>query len=120
MKRKIWLDANRFVSCEIENEGKLDIYKPYKMCPELVDAMGSNGYFLKGVNVEHNEILVDRTLFLFNGGIYNLNQCSDLFEWFGESKVYEFTYYYNRIVFHHPDGRFYAAYIEDTDNYTKI
>ena len=119
MKRKVFLSDNRYITCEVTNgDNNIDIYEPYKMSEELVDAMRDNGYYLK--EVQDDAILVDRTYFFFKNGCYILNQCSDLFEWFGDSQIGDFTYYYNKVVFHAFDGRFYAADIDDTTNYIMI
>jgi hypothetical protein len=64
-------------------------------------------------------ININRRCFKFKGERYTLKQCSDIFEWFGDAEVYEFTYYYDRVVFHTPNG-FFAAYIEDTSNYIGV
>ena len=119
MKRKIWLDDIRYEVCEIEHgDNNIDIYEPYKMSDELVKAMKTNGYSIK--EVKDDAILVNREFFYFQGGCYYLNQCSDLLEWFGDSQIGHFTYYYNKVVFHAFDRRFYAADIDDTSNFIQI
>lgn len=119
MKRKIWLDDVRYAVCEVEHgDNNIDIYEPNYMSSDLVNAMRDNGYYLK--EVQDDAVLVDRTFFFFKNGCYRLNQCSDLFEWFGDSQVGDFTYYYNKVVFHSFDGRFYAADIDDTTNFIQI
>ena len=50
-----------------------------------------------------------------DGITYTLNQCDDIWKWFDESKVGEFTRFYSKIVFHKKDG-FYAAYFDDWTN----
>lgn len=50
-----------------------------------------------------------------NGKTYTLNQCEDIWKWFKESVIGEYTRYYNRVVFHTEDG-FYAAYADDLSN----
>lgn len=50
-----------------------------------------------------------------NGKTYTLNQCEDIWKWFKESVVGEFTRYYNSVVFNTEDG-FYAAYADDLSN----
>ena len=50
-----------------------------------------------------------------NGRTYVLNQCEDIWKWFKESIVGEFTRFYNRVVFHTEDG-FYSAYADDLSN----
>ena len=50
-----------------------------------------------------------------NGKNYVLNQCEDIWEWFKESVIGEYTRYYDRVVFHTEDG-FYAAYADDLTN----
>ena len=118
---KIWINPERFALCEVEQNAKLDIYHIVSSgfgIETIKKAMVENGYFI--VDADEDVIVVDRQSFFFKGERYSLNQCSDLWDWFGESRVYEFTYYYDRIVFHSPDRHFYGAFIEDTDNYTKI
>lgn len=51
---------------------------------------------------------------------FHLNQCEDIFEWFRTSEECDFTRYYKHVVFHHPNGRFYAAYADDIDNFIEI
>lgn len=51
----------------------------------------------------------------FLGINYTLNQCEDIWKWFEESIVGEFTRYYNSVVFHTEEG-FYAAYADDLSN----
>ena len=119
--KKIWLDNERFVACEVESSdcGRYDYYIcPKNRVDEVVKAMKDNGmcvleWFDTGV------ITINRRCFKFKGERYTLKQCSDIFEWFGDAQVYEFTYYYDRVVFHTPSG-FFAAYIEDTSNYIGI
>lgn len=55
----------------------------------------------------------------FNGKKYILNQCEDIWKWFKESKVGEYTRFFSRAVFHAEDG-FYAAYIDDLSNYARV
>ena len=50
-----------------------------------------------------------------NGKTYTLNQCEDIWKWFTESVVGEFTHYYHKIVFHTEEG-FYAVYADDLSN----
>lgn len=49
------------------------------------------------------------------GKNYTLNQCEDIFKWFEDSVVGEFTRYYNKAVFHTESG-FYAAYADNLSN----
>ena len=122
MKRKIYLNGERYVECRISNCEHIDVYSfdfPDKK-EEIKQAMINNGYKLViPMDEEPDDIVVNRNQFYFKGEKYDLNQCSDIFEWFEESLVYEFTYYYDRIVFHTPLGII-AAYIEDTSNYMRI
>lgn len=48
-------------------------------------------------------------------GKYTLNQCEDIWKWFTESAVGEYTHYYNNVVFHTDKG-FYAAYADNLTN----
>lgn len=121
-ERKIWLDGERFVSCEVKEYFRDNNYE-YYTCPkgrvfEVVSAMKNNGMVV--VSIDETQICVNRKKMWFQSDLYELNQCSDLIEWFTDSKECEFTYYYNRVVFHHPDGHFYAGYREDINNYIQI
>jgi len=124
MKRKIWLDPERFALCEVESFEKVDIYHNLTRIDieSIKEAMINNGYCVERIVCDpiDDAVVVDKLSFFFMGERYDLNQCSDILEWVGDSQVYDFTRYYDKIVFHHPDGRFYAAYIEDTSNYFKI
>ena len=119
--KKIWLDANRFVSCEVDDRSSdtFDFYtSPKERVFDVVTAMRYNGMLV--ASIDGNRICVNRTKMWFQGDLYKLRQCSDLFEWFGDSQIGDFTYYYNKVVFHAFDGRFYAADIDDTTNYIMI
>ena len=119
MKRKIWLDGERFVLCEItRQQGEFDYYScPKERMVEVIEAMRYNGMLV--ASADGSSICVNRTKMWFQGELYNLNQCSDIFEWF-QSSAFEFTYYYDRVVFHTHDGKFCAAYREDLNNYIEI
>lgn len=54
---------------------------------------------------------------ILNGETYTLNQAEDedLYQWFEESKVGEFTRFYSQYVFHKANGC-YAAYVNDISN----
>lgn len=123
MRRKIWLDGEHFIACEVVYQGGgVDSYLfCSKRREELIRAMKDYGFDIipSKLGLE-NEISVNRAVFYFQGEQFTLKQCSDIFEWFGDSCVGQFTYYYDRVVFHHTDGKFYAAYIEDTTNFIEI
>ncbi len=56
----------------------------------------------------------------FLGNTYTLNQCeSDLYEWFVQSCVGEYTHHYSNCVFHTKDG-FFAAPGDNLSNYILI
>ncbi len=57
---------------------------------------------------------------IFMGEKFTLNQCDDIWQWFATSKVYEFTRFYDRVVFHAPNDYFYGAYRNDLSNYARI
>jgi len=122
MKRKIFLDGGRYAQCEVDNYGDTDVYlfDSSVDLKEVCNAMQANGLCVKAIHDEDSAVVVDRTKFLFKGDTYTLNQCSDLFDWFGESQAYDFTYYYDRVVFHTPNDYFYAAYRDNLDNYVRI
>ena len=50
-----------------------------------------------------------------NSKYYVLHQCDDIWKWFEESAVGEYTNYYNNVVFHTDNG-FYAAYADNLSN----
>lgn len=121
--RKILIDGEHYATCEFKTDGETDYYhfvafKSEKRRQEICDAMKRNGYSIYAVT--NKGVMVNHKYFIFKGFTFGLKQCSDLFEWFDYSAKGDFTYYYDRIVFHHTDGHFYAAYLEDTDNYIKI
>lgn len=123
MRRKIWIDEERYASCEVTTDGMTDFYlfdafKDTKRRQEIVDAMNRNGFSIYAVS--DKGVAVSRKYFIFKGVTFGLNQCSDIFDWFADSRKGDFTYYYDRIVFQHPDGNCYAAYLEDTSNYIKV
>ena len=118
--KKIWLDANRFVSCEVDDRSSdtFDFYTcPKERVFDVVTTMRKNGLVV--ASIDGNRICVNHTKMWFQVDLYKLRQCSDLFDWFATSKVYQFTYHYDRLVFHCPDG-FCAAYRYDLSNFFKI
>jgi len=56
---------------------------------------------------------------VFRGETFLLNQCEDIWKWFSESKVGEYTRFFSRAVFHAEDG-FYSAFVNDLTNYAKV
>lgn len=121
MRRKIWIDEEHFALCEVKQEKDYDYYHnlTHIDAKSIAEAMKNNGFCV--TNIVDGVIIVNKKRFFFlDNEDYVLNQCSDIFDWFGESQIWDFTYYYDRIVFHHPDGIFYAAYLEDTSNYIKV
>lgn len=52
---------------------------------------------------------------IFDNIAYVLNQAEDIWDWFGRSKVGEYTHYYTQVVFHKEEG-FYAACKDDLSN----
>jgi hypothetical protein len=50
-----------------------------------------------------------------DGKTYTLNQCEDIWKWFKESVIGEYTHYYYKVVFHTEEG-LYAAYADDLNN----
>ena len=118
--RKIWLDANNFVVCEVERIGDFDIYTcPEGKGTEVMKALRKNGLLVTNTSIGQTQFSVDHRQIQFRKVWFELNQCSDLFDWFATSKVYQFTYHYDRLVFHCPDG-FCAAYRYDLSNFFKI
>lgn len=56
---------------------------------------------------------------MFEGVSYMLNQCEDIWKWFKESKVGEYTRYYSNTIFHTEDG-FCAAPSSDLTNWCYV
>ena len=86
------------------------------------DYLRKNGAKVLSINTSDvpQRIDVDRSVYRFKGEEYTLNQCeTDLFGWFEHSNDGEFTYYYDKIVFHTEDG-FIAAYRDDISNNWKF
>ena len=52
---------------------------------------------------------------ILNGVVYTLNQCENIWHWFSNSKVGEFTRFYSKTIFHTENG-FYAAYSDNLSN----
>lgn len=106
--------------CQITHNDNIYHYR-VGFANEVAEQFRNNGMEVLSVNDSYTEIDVDHDIYHFKGDKYVLNQCEDLFQWFEDSKVCEFTYYYNdRIVFHSPDGHFYSSYWNDINNYIMI
>lgn len=56
---------------------------------------------------------------MFEGASYVLNQCEDVWKWFSESKVGEFTRYYSHTIFHTENG-FCSAPSSDLNNWCYV
>ena len=60
--------------------------------------------------------MISITLLVIKGKSYVCNQCDgDIFDWYENSSVGEYTRYYNRLVFHTEKG-IYVAYENDIEN----
>ena len=56
---------------------------------------------------------------LFEGITYTLNQCEDIWQWFKDSKVGEFTHYFSNVIFHTGHG-FCAAPSDNLSNWIYV
>ena len=63
---------------------------------------------------------IDRNVYHFKGDTYKINQCDDIFNFITQSNEGDFTYYYDRVVFHTKGRKFFAAYRNDISNYIEI
>lgn len=88
----------------------------------VAEELKRNGMVVTNIRegVPTSVIEVDTSRFHVWNYTYHLNQCEDLLEWVRTSKAGEFTNYYDKVVFHHPEGRFIAAYRDDINNYWYI
>jgi hypothetical protein len=73
--------------------------------------------FQKGV--PSSTIEIDKSRYHVWNQTYHLNQCENLLEWVKDSKVGEFTNYYDKVCFHTEQG-FVAAYRDDINNFWKF
>ena len=84
----------------------------------VAEFLKKNGFdILEVADVEgEHYVKIDRNVHDFNGERYILNQCTgDIFEWFRNAIIGDFTYYFDKLVFNTEDG-FVAAYIENINN----
>lgn len=117
MRRKIWLEK-RCVTLDVKNIENFDYYTVEKEDAEdVVKAMRNNG--MSAGEIIGNVIQVCRRFWTFKNKLYTLNQCSDVLEWIKDSETGEFTYCYDKVLFHTKEG-FYAAYFDNISNSWKI
>lgn len=117
------IDDKKYVTCVKDSNEKYDFYRcPNSEAGYVQFALVSNGRRIVDVKEDGQDsvIWIDRCLVKFLGKKYTLKQCYDLCEWFRNSNVGDFTYYYRHIVFHCEDDRFYSAYIDDIKNFIQI
>ena len=69
--------------------------------------------------VPSSTIEIDKSRYHVWNQTYHLNQCENLLEWVKDSKVGEFTNYYDKVCFHTEQG-FVAAYRDDINNFWKF
>lgn len=125
MRKRIWLndteirqvyitygDNKEYWNCE---GCKNDVHR-------IAEYLKSQGYDINQVVDEDDEqyIEVNRSVHDFKGKRYLLNQCDgDVFEWFRNATIGDFTYYFDKLIFNTEDG-FVAAYRDDINNNCKI
>ena len=109
------------VICEVTHTGNIEHLACSSSYAEAVaDFLAKNGAMVVGVKNDFpSKVSVDRTVCFFGGDSYNLNQCEDIFDWARDSSVYDFTYYYDKVVFHTQNGII-AAYRDDINNTIKL
>lgn len=89
---------------------------------KVAEALEKNGLVVVSIDDSDlpEKIEVDTSRYHVWNYTYHLNQCEDLLEWIRTSKAGEFTNYYDKVVFHHPEGKFIAAYRDDINNFWYI
>lgn len=84
----------------------------------VAEVLVANGMYIVGISSK--QVDVDRSVYYFRDERYTLNQCDDIFNWISQSKEGEFTYHYDRVVFHTKGRKFYAAYRNDINNFVEV
>ena len=110
----LWYVCNRTHRNEIE-------YWSVANAKVLAEFLKSKGYAVVAIDEVSTpqRVEINKYFFYFQGEEYHLNQCDDLIEWVKTSKVGEFSFYYDKLVFHTSDG-FIAAYRDDINNNWKF
>ncbi len=123
MAKFINIDNKKYAVCDWENAGYMEavyVNRSNFDTEVVAEAMRKNGFEV--VKVTGNRILVDRKKLHFMGDTYTLNQCdnADIIDWANQLKPYEFTWYFERVLFKLPDNRVIASYAHDLKNYAEV
>ena len=114
--RRITIDGLTYL-CNVTKRGNIE-HITAANTEEVAEFLRNNGALI--IYVNEKEIMVDATFYHYDGKKFQLLQCEgDLLEWAVKSKEGDFTYYYDKVVFHCADG-FHAAYRDDITNHWKI
>lgn len=119
MQRRITIDGLTYI-CNVSHDDEVE-YWSVANAKRLAEFLTGNGYEVTAIDDAGlpQRVEIDKSVFNFQGEVYHLNQCEDLIEWTQASVVGEFSYYYDKIVFHTSDG-FVAAYRDDINNNWKF
>ena len=119
IQRRILIDGLWYI-CNLSHRDNIE-YWSVANAKRLAEFLTSNGYEVTAIDDAGlpQRVEIDKSVFNFQGEVYHLNQCEDLIEWTQASVVGEFSYYYDKIVFHTSDG-FVAAYRDDINNNWKF
>lgn len=125
MEKTIWLNDTEsrkvYVSYE-DDEECWNCERCIDGTQRVADYLRAQGYHIIQVVNEDGEhyIKVNRLVHDLNGVSYKRNQCDgDIFEWFNNALIGDFTYYFDKLIFNTEDG-FVAAYRDNINNNIKI
>lgn len=120
--RRVLADGLWYI-CNITHNDNVEHWSvAFSGVDKVVEELKKNGLVIIDVKegVPISVIEVDRSRYHIWNMDFHLNQCEDIFQWFQDSEEGDFTHYYKRVVFHHPNGRFYAAEADDINNFIEI
>lgn len=108
--------------CNLSHQDNIEYWRVACHGAEKVaEELKRNGFEVVAIQAgcPSSTIQVDNSIYNFMDDVYHLNQCEDIIEWCASSVVGEFSYYYDKVIFHTHDG-FVAAYRDDINNNWKF
>ena len=108
--------------CNLSHRDNIEYWRVANNGAEkVVKELEKNGLVVVGIQTgcPTSTIEIDKSRYHVWNQTYHLNQCENLLEWVKDSKVGEFTHYYDKVCFHTEQG-FVAAYRDDINNFWKF
>lgn len=121
IQKRVLVDGVWYI-CNLSHRNNIQYWSVANNGAEKVaKELKKNGLVVVGIQTgcPTSTIEIDKSRYHVWNQTFHLNQCENLLEWVKDSKVDEFTYYYDKVCFHTEQG-FVAAYRDDINNFWKF